>query len=333
MKLLPKANPQCPYCNNPSKKKGFKKNKQRIIQRYLCKSCNKSFTSQHPTQKSKTYPLKTILTAISSYNLGTPLRKITSQNKEAIPSSTILNWIKTINLPMNRLRNKIKNIPKHNIIIKQKFIHHKQPFLYQYHSLKLDFAKKFPTLLHYLTNLDLPKNIFENSKRISETSRETPTKGGDEQGVAPFGVASRISNEVRNPSPAIGLVGVSKLSLNNEITQKQNYAVELAKLAAAITKDNKQRHNIIENFMLTNDTATIAAEVPVYFENFTGHIDILQIRFHKLYILDYKPEPINKQQTINQLKLYRKALSKRTSIPEHKFKLAFFNDTGYYEIN
>ena len=84
--------------------------------------------------------------------------------------------------------------------------------------------------------------------------------------------------------------------------------------------------------MLINDTATIATEIPVYHKNLTGHIDILQIRFHKIYILDYKPEPINKQQTINQLKLYRKALSKRTSIPEHKFKLAFFNDQRYYEI-
>ena len=93
--------------------------------------------------------------------------------------------------------------------------------------------------------------------------------------------------------------------------------------------------------MLINDTATIATEIPIYLtkeesptkQNLTGHIDILQIRFHKIYILDYKPEPVNKQQTINQLKLYRKALAKRTNIKEHKIKLAFFNHKGYYEIN
>jgi len=304
MKILPALNPKCPVCHSPAKKMGLRKCKQRTTQRYLCKPCNHSFTAQPPLQKSKTYPLKTILNAISAYNLGQSLRKITNQNKESIPSSTLHNWIRNINLPMNRLRNKIKNTPKHEIIIKNQFIHHKQPFLFQYHSLKLDFAKKFPALVEYLKNINslLPKGIFNSSQRISRVKPE-------------------------------------EVEINT--LPKQNYAVELSKLAASITKDNKQRHNIIENFMLINDTATIAAEIPIYLkaeetklnQNLTGHIDILQLRFHKLYILDYKPEPINKEQTINQLKLYRKALSKRAQIPEYKFKLAFFNDKGYYEIN
>ena len=108
--------------------------------------------------------------------------------------------------------------------------------------------------------------------------------------------------------------------------------------------------------MLINDTATIAAEIPVYLKsneqkikdfptsksgdfeetkttNLTGHIDILQSRYHKLYILDYKPEPINKKQTIAQLLLYREALSKRANIPKSRIKLAFFNDKGYYELS
>jgi len=123
-----------------------------------------------------------------------------------------------------------------------------------------------------------------------------------------------------------------------DLTKKQNYAVRLAQLAEEITNDNKQRHQIIENFMLINDTSTIAAEIPIYLKEtetkpLTGHIDILQIRYNKVYILDYKPEPVNKQQTISQLQLYRKVLSRRTFIPKNKIKLAFFNDGGYYEIN
>ena len=146
----------------------------------------------------------------------------------------------------------------------------------------------------------MPKNIFNNSDRIS-----------------------KINNE------------------NNKINpiKKQNYAVKLAQLALQITEDNRERHNIVENFMLINDTATIATEVPVYLKQnetktkpLTGHIDILQIRYNKFHILDYKPEPIDKKQTINQLLLYQEALSRRTKIPKHKFKLAFFNDEGYYEI-
>ena len=106
----------------------------------------------------------------------------------------------------------------------------------------------------------------------------------------------------------------------------------MAEIASQITTDNKKRHEIIENFMLINDTATIATEIPVYIKNLTGHIDILQIRYHKIYLLDFKPEPVNIQQTINQLILYRKALSKRTNIKEYKIKLAFFNKKGYYEV-
>jgi len=159
MKIPSKNNKLCPFCNNKSTIKiGKKKNKQRTIQRYRCKSCKKTFLDQSPLQSSKTYSLRTILNSISNYNLGKQLRK------QSIPKSTIHNWIKNINLPMHRLRKKITKNP----IKKQRFIHHKQPFLYQYHSLKLEFAKKFPTLIRYLKNLNESLPSFENTQRISQ---------------------------------------------------------------------------------------------------------------------------------------------------------------------
>ena len=318
-KKPPKDNPKCPFYSTIVVKNGSRKNNQRTPQRYLCKSCNHSFTQQPTLQTHKTYPLTTILNSISNYNLGQSLRK------QTIPKSTIHDWIKYINLPMHRLRKNIKEDP----IAKHRFTHHKQPFLYQYHNLKLDFAKKFPTLVEYLKqiNTSLPKDIFENSERISQVSKETTTRR-DEAGVAPFGVPSRFAKQTVEAN----VVGVS--------SKKQNYATKLANIALSITKDNKERHDLIENFMLINDTATIATEIPIYLypnetnlnKNLTGHIDILQVRYHKIYILDYKPEPVNTKQTINQLKLYQQALSKRTNIKKHKFKLAFFNNKGYYEI-
>ncbi len=340
MKLPNITNPKCPYCNGISKKKGFKKNKLRTTQRYLCRSCKRSFMTQPELQKSKTYNLTTILNTISNYNLGRPSRKNTP-----FPKSTIHNWIKNINLPMHRLR---KNITKtQNPIIKHQFTHHKQPFLYQYHALKLDFARKFPDLINYLKNINtqLPKHIFENSERISQVSKETPTTSVKTRvereiphkvGNFPFRVGFSERKSVFEPDD---VVGVSD--------KKNNYATKLADIALSITNNNKERHNIIENFMLINDTATIATEIPIYLKeneakeitknkittNLTGHIDILQIRYHKIYLLDYKPEPINIKQTINQLRLYREALSKRTQIPIHKFKLAFFNDKTYQEVN
>ena len=291
MRKPSKDNPACLFCGSKNTiSDGFRKNKHRIIKKYYCKDSNHYFTSQPMLQSHKTYPLKTILNSISSYNLGKPLRS------QAVPKSTIHDWIKSISLPMNRLRSKLTHIPIHEIIIKHRFIHHQQPFLYQYHSLKLDFAKKFPGLISYLTSIhkSLPKHIFEESERISQAKKIIP---------------------------------------NLNLTEKQNYAVKLAQLAESITKDNKQRHNIIENFMLINDSVTIATEIPIYYKNLTGHIDILQLRFHKLYILDYKPEPVNKKQAIAQLALYRRALSNLTKIRENKFKLAFFSSKAYYAVS
>ncbi len=339
-KKPPKDNPKCPLCNNNQTIKwGNRKNNKRAPKRYLCKQCNHSFTLQPPLQTSKTYHLATILNTISNYNLGRPLRKITEKNK--IPSSTIHNWTKNLNLPLHRLRKNIHSNP----IKKHRFIHHRQPFLYQYHSLKLDFAKKFPTLITYLKqiNTSLPKNIFENSERISSISRKPATLGekttGEEKSIrsGDFSFRSRaLQTTVFEPLVVAGV--------KDKI--KQNYATKLAEIALQIKNNNKERHDLIENFMLINDTATIATEIPIYLKdneakeitknkittNLTGHIDILQIRYHKIYILDYKPEPVNIKQTINQLKLYREALSQRTSIPTYKFKLAFFNDKGYYEV-
>lgn len=326
----------CPYCSQKSVKIGTKQNKYRKIQRFKCKTCGKTFLNQPLLQKSKTYELKIILESINSYNLGQFLRAITNANH--IPKSTIHNWIHQLKteLPFNRLRNNIKQNP----IIKHQFIHHKQPFLYQYHELKLQFAQKFPSLVQYLKELPNMLPSFENTKRISEVSRtkflstpeipkeflsvsKTPTTWRDEAGVAHFGVPSRLKAVEANV-----VVGVS-----NNLIPKQNYATKLAEIALQITNNNKERHTIIENFMLINDTATIATEIPVYLNNLTGHIDILQIRFHKIYLLDYKPEPVNENQAINQLLLYRKALSNITNIQEYKFNLAFFNEKGYYEIN
>ena len=88
--------------------------------------------------------------------------------------------------------------------------------------------------------------------------------------------------------------------------------------------------------MLKNDTATIATEIPIYLKlknnTITGHIDILQIRYKKLHILDFKPEKINKQEAITQLCLYAAALSKITNTPLKNFKCAWFDQNSYYEF-
>lgn len=78
---------------------------------------------------------------------------------------------------------------------------------------------------------------------------------------------------------------------------KENNALQLAKVGCLLAKTKKERHTKVEEFMLINDSATIAIELPVWLyptelrklgllsndeKSLTGHIDILQIRGKKI---------------------------------------------------
>ena len=95
--------------------------------------------------------------------------------------------------------------------------------------------------------------------------------------------------------------------------------------------------------MLANDSATIAVEVPVYLfpdeapdlklaDVLTGHIDVLQVRSGKVWILDYKPEAKRETRAKFQLYLYARALSARTGIPLSRFGLAYFDDKDHFDV-
>lgn len=67
-------------------------------------------------------------------------------------------------------------------------------------------------------------------------------------------------------------------------------------------------------------------------ESITGHIDLIQIRYDNLYILDYKPNLNKPERHASQLLLYKKAMQERTSIPKDKIHTAVFNKHNYYEM-
>jgi ATP-dependent exoDNAse (exonuclease V) beta subunit len=123
--------------------------------------------------------------------------------------------------------------------------------------------------------------------------------------------------------------------------EKYNHACKLADLALKSSRTNKERHSVVEKFMLVNDSSTIACEVPVWFwekslnAGICGHIDLLQIRQDKIYILDFKPGASreNDDKVASQLYLYASGLSFRTSIPLKEFRCAWFDDMVYYEFN
>jgi hypothetical protein len=103
------------------------------------------------------------------------------------------------------------------------------------------------------------------------------------------------------------------------VNRKQNAATEAAALIIPAVGNNKLRHETLQNFMLANDSVTVAIENPIWLTEddigalerkyrielarragnaprvITGHIDFLQVRNGAVQILDYKPDaPTNK---------------------------------------
>ncbi len=323
----------CPSC--ASKKivrTGKRKNKNRIIQRYLCKKCRETF-SLNPI-KNKTYPVKIILNTISFYNLGHPqeevIKLISRKHKTKVPQRTISNWINNYKsiCTFARLRNKaIKQFNPKNIIQKQT-LSHIQPYTFQYHKAKLNILleqnPQFIKLKDYLEKINskgFPHHIFTYPKNNNSNNQR----------------ASKIK--------------FKHLKITH--IKKQNLANKLTSLALNLAKTNKDRHNAVQNFMLINDSTTIATEIPVYLTKddityfisrgfqpglvnqktpITGHIDLLQIRNGLIHILDYKPES-NKISPINQLTIYALALASKTKLPLSQFKCAWFDENNYFEFH
>jgi len=312
-RLLNFEETRCPKCNSKNVfKAGIRQAKQRKIQRYYCKSCQKHFCSSPLAYK--TYSPRVILNGISLYNLGHTLditnKKINTRFKQSIPKSTLHSWIQQYKdiCTFTKYRKKFSFSPEE--IIKQKIFQHQQEYAFKFHRLKTNiFSKKFPEIRKYLWQIykNCPQGIFEQGYRCSD-----------------FVIPNFYLKRIRT---------------------KDNNAVALTKLALLLSKKNKDRHPTVQNFMLINDTATVAIEVPVYLyaneipelnldKPITGHIDVLQIRWNRVWILDYKPEAkYNRVNSAHQIFLYRLGLSKRTGIPLENISCAYFDDKDYFEIH
>jgi hypothetical protein len=240
------------------------------------------------------------------------------KHKAKIPISTLNNWVKIFEdeLSFIRLRKKFDIDP--NTIIHSKKFHHQQVYEFKYHTLKTNFSKRFfPQLKTYITSITkipyfIPESAFKAGPRCSQL----------------------------------------RIDLKPQKTTKHNNAPRLAELALTLAKTNRERHQVIENFFLANDSTTVAIEVPLYIkpdeltkedqkdygitlnQPLSGHIDILQQRFNKIHILDYKPAAKKTDKTsAEQLFLYALALSKRTGIPLRKITCAYFDENNYFQLS
>jgi len=323
----------CPNCSSrQTKKHGTKKKKLQTLQRYFCNNCRKTFTLQQ--DKSKTYPLKIILNALSYYNLGhsqIEAASMLSKRFKLKPSQkTISNWLNEYKeiCTFSRLRSEAIKLYKPNNIIHKQTLIHIQPYPFKWHKAKLDILTKenpqFSAIKNYIEKINsrqFPHHIFTYNKEENQNGQR----------------ASQLKFN----------------HLNIKIINKTNQSNELTKLALILAKSNNSRHQAIQDFMLINDSTTIAVEVPAYLTNWdagyyrnqkgftlplhnyttpiTGHIDILQIRNGLIHILDYKPDA-EKTNAIEQLTIYALALSRKVNLPLYYFKCAWFDEDYYFEF-
>ena len=291
----------CPFCGSSEvMKKGKRATQKGIKQLYQCKKCGKRFSEG---DKRFRYPLHLVAEAVSIYNLGYNLeetaRIVRKRYKTRVSRSTIGRWIERNRdiLTFLRLREDAVKRYGRDYLIEKEVVHRGITYPFAYHRYKLDLrGEDFPTLRDYIMNFRDEGRFFEEGERCSEVKLEV---------------------EVRREG-------------------RVNQAVRMADFVLKGIKKPRERHRAVERFMLVNDSATVAMEVPIYFYEkkiggVSGHIDILQVRFGKIYIMDFKPEAEGISPE-GQLYMYALGLSFRTGIKLPDIRCAWFDDENYYEF-
>jgi hypothetical protein len=302
----------CIVCGTASLKAGTRKTRQGSIQRFYCRNCGRHFAASPMPRRQ--YSVAAILGAVTSYNLGRTLEAtrahVARHARVQVPASTLHAWIGQFAsiCTFTKLRKRFSLSPDE--VIQSKTFDHKQAYKFAFHRLKTNLLckRQFPQMRRYLWHIleHCPNELFQSSDGARCSDANLP-------------------------------------HLTLRLIRKETNAQALAKFGLLLAKRSKDRHPSIQHFMLVNDSATVAVEVPIYLYSYeapdlalsavlTGHIDIVQIRGHRVWILDYKPEASREKRAKYQIYLYARALSVRTGIPLHRFALAYFDDKDYFEV-
>ena len=261
----------CPSCKSKEIiKTGKRANKYQKVQRYRCKDCKENFITKKIIKK--TYPARIILNSISYYNLGYSQQQtsklISKKHKIKVPQKTLSNWINEYKpiTTFHKLRTKATKLYNPIEIIFEQPLQHKQIYIFKYHKAKLELLFKDIKYNNQFTNLSKfyqpIKSYLEKipSSKFPHHIFKEKTSGSDAEIAKLKNIKSKKIIEQRASQLKFPHLKITHLS-------KNNLANKLAKLAINLAKSNKDRYNAIQNFMLINDSTTIATEIPVYLTN------------------------------------------------------------------
>jgi len=241
---------RCPYCESKDfVKRGTRQNKHQIVQLYVCRNleCGRTFTSR--TIKGRQFPWPVVLDALSYHNLGYTFPQcseiLDAKLKMRPQPETIASWYEEYKplCRFERLRPyAMKILSSWRQKSKEKFdmvetttLAHRQLYRFRYHRPKLVLMleeyqnRDFGRLMEFLDAIstETPHQYFTEGERMSEIK--------------------------------------SKFDKTDMIVKgKTNYANKFAKFILQGVPKNKDRHEVLQRFMIANDSVTVATEVPVY---------------------------------------------------------------------
>jgi transposase-like protein len=333
----------CPHCgSHVLTRRGTRKKKLEIVQLWRCASCKKTFTPGPTAIRGKTYPLRTVFNALSTYNLGYSLNdtaaRMKSKTGRAIGASTIEGWLRQHRPLMSylRLRGRGRHLFPPEQTIRSIKLYHRQVYGYAFHRSKLEFLRR--------GELDDKRSGDTRFTPIANFLEAIPL-------ICPHDLF-RTEDRARASQAQPAFADVSRVIVN----RKENVATRIADLIIPAVGNNKLRHETLQTFMLTNDSVTVAIEIPIWLaerdiaalekqhgvelaprvgaaeRTITGHIDFLQVRNGCVHLLDYKPDA-RTNKPIAQLAIYALALTRLVpGLKLFDIKCAWFNEHEYAEF-
>lgn len=343
---------RCPYCQNPGiRPKGTRTKKLEKIPQYYCPTCVRTFCNGSRAIRNKTYPVQAILEALTLYNRGYSLAATAKQLSlkfgfRADPS-TISRWLKDYRTftTYRRLRDHGSKQFHPTRIITTVKLHHAQVYEYAYHHGKLSALSA--------GTLDPQFNDRRTIVSTIDFLKGVPHDCPHELFVRDQGARSSALDPT--------FVDIHHVM----VTERTNTATETAAAVLPSVGTNHMRHSVLQRFMLANDSATIAVEVPIWLDEaaitkletrhsikllpkvpvnpdnptgpykprmITGHIDFLQVRRGCIHVLDYKPDA-RTNKPISQLVAYALALTHLIpGLTLFEIRCAWFNEKCYNEF-
>jgi len=292
----------CKHCGSSRVvRKGLRKLKRGNKQVFSCKDCGKRFTLGLAKKK---FNVNIILNAVNAYNQGYSYSEVCDlicrKHKVVITSSSV-SRVKEYSLGYLDIRERIAKKHGSSPIVKRMFKHSGLVYHFKFHKGKLSEFCKHKGLKDFVFRLSkgIDDELFSNSNRCSQAKEDV----------------------------SVNVKVFENTKLNKVIGD-----------ALKLVRSNKQRHSVVENLLLSCDRDTVAVEVPVWYWDkikdvgVCGHIDILQVKYGKVWILDYKPNASaeNVDKVVSQLYNYALGISFRANVKLKNIRCGWFDENKTY---